>query len=93
MLKLTGNVGKSVIVNAIKKDNINDIELLKQLAKVNRVKMKRDSYATDGTDFTFKEGLWYIVEQDKYGITVYSEDMESMMFLNYDEADRFLYQA
>ena len=33
-------------------DNINDIELLKQLAKANRVKMKRDSYATDGTDFT-----------------------------------------
>ena len=54
--------------------------------------MKRDSYATDGTDFTFKEGLWYIVEQDQYGITVYSEDMESMMFLNYDEADRFLCQ-
>ena len=74
-------------------DTINDIELLKQLAKSNRVKMKRDSYATDGTDFTFKEGLWYIVEQDQYGITVYSEDMESMMFLNYDEADRFLCQA
>ena len=71
-------------------DNINDIELLKQLAKANRVKMKRDSSATDGTDFIFKEGLWYIVEQDQYGITVYSEDMESMMFLNYDEVDRFL---
>lgn len=71
-------------------DNIDDIELLRQLAKANRVKMKKDSYATDGTDFIFKEGLWYIVEQDQYGITVYSEDMESMMFLNYDEADRFL---
>ena len=74
-------------------DNINDIELLKQLAKANRVKMKRDSSATDGTDFIFKEGLWYIVEQDQYGITVYSEDMESMMFLNYEEADRFLCQV
>lgn len=71
-------------------DNIDDIDLLRQLAKANRVKMKKDSYATDGTDFIFKEGLWYIVEQDQYGITVYSEDMESMMFLNYDEADRFL---
>lgn len=73
-------------------DNIDDIELLRQLAKSNRVKMKKDSHATDGTDFIFKEGLWYIAEQDQYGITVYSEDMESMMFLNYDEADRFLYQ-
>ena len=74
-------------------DNINDIELLKQLATANRGKMKRDSYATDGTGFNFKEGLWYIVEQEQYGITVYSEDMESMMFLNYDEADRFLCQS
>lgn len=52
--------------------------------------MKKDSHATDGTGFIFKEGLWYIVEQDQYGITVYSENMESMMFLNYEEADRFL---
>jgi len=73
-------------------DNIDDIELLKNLAKANRVKMKKDSHATDGTGFIFKEGLWYIVEQDQYGITVYSENMESMMFLNYEEADRFLYQ-
>lgn len=72
-------------------DNINDIDLLRKLAKGNRVKIKKDSYATDGTDFLFKEGLWYIVEQDQYGITVYSEDMESFMFLNYDEADNFLY--
>ena len=46
----------------------------------------------DGTGFVFKENLWYIAEQDQYGITVYSEDMESMMFLNYDEADRFICQ-
>ena len=52
--------------------------------------MKKDSHATDGPGFIFKEGLWYIVEQDQYGITVYSENMESMMFLNYEEADRFL---
>ena len=73
-------------------DNITDIELLRKLAKQNRVKMKKDSHATDGTNFIFKEGLWYIVEQDQFGITVYSEDMESMLFLNYEEADRFLCQ-
>ena len=71
-------------------DNITDIELLRKMAKSNRVQMKKDSYATDGTDFTFKENLWYIAEQDQFGITIYSEDMESMMFLNYDEADRFI---
>lgn len=73
-------------------DNITDIELLRKMAKSNRVQMKKDSYATDGTGFVFKENLWYISEQDQYGITVYSEDMESMMFLNYDEADRFICQ-
>lgn len=74
-------------------DNITDIELLRKLAKVNRVRMKKDSNATDGTDFIFKEGLWYIAEQDQFGITIYSEDMESMIFLNYFEADRFLYEV
>lgn len=72
-------------------DNITDVELLRKLAKANRVRIKKNSHATDGTDFVFKENLWYIVEQDQFGITIYSEDMESMMFLNYDEADRFLY--
>ena len=74
-------------------DNITDIELLRKMAKENRVKMKIDSNATDGTDFVFKENLWYIAEQDQYGITIYSEDMESMMFLNYEEADRFIYET
>ena len=73
-------------------DNITDIELLRKMVKANRVQMKMDSTATDGTDFIFKEGLWYIAEQDHYGITIYSEDMESMMFLNYEEADRFICQ-
>lgn len=74
-------------------DNITDIELLRKMAKSNRVRMKKDSYATDGTNFVFKENLWYIAEQDQYGITIYSEDMESMMFLNYEEADRFIYET
>ena len=73
-------------------DNITDIEILRTLAKQNRVKMIKDSSADDGTDYIFKEGYWYMVEQDQYGITVYSDDMESMMFLNYDEAERFVCQ-
>ena len=73
-------------------DNITDINVLRELVKQNRVKMIKDSYATDGTDYIFKEGYWYIVEQDQYGVTIYSEDMESIMFLNYDETERFICQ-
>lgn len=73
-------------------DNITDIETLRTLAKQNRVRMKKDSYATDGTDYVFKERYWYIVEQDQYGVTIYSDNMESIMFLNYDEIERFVYQ-
>lgn len=71
-------------------DDITDIEVLRNLAKRNMVQMKKDSYATDGTDFIFKKGHWYFVDQYQYGVTVYTEDSSSMMFLNYDEADRFL---
>lgn len=73
-------------------DKITDIEVLRRLAKQNRVKLKKDSYATDGTNYVFKEGYWYIAEQDQYGLTIYSDDMESIMFLNYDEVERFIYQ-
>lgn len=71
-------------------DNINDVEVLRNLAKRNMVQMKKDCYATDGTGFIFKKGHWYFVEQDEYGVTIYTEDSSSMVFLNYDEADRFL---
>ncbi len=71
-------------------DNINDIELLRNLVKRNMVQMKKDCYATDGTDFTFKKDLWYFVEHDQNGVTIYTEDSASMAYLNYDEADRFL---
>ena len=39
-------------------DNINDIEVLRDLAKKNRVKMKKDAYANDGTNYLFKENHW-----------------------------------
>lgn len=73
-------------------DKITDIEVLRALAKQNRVKMKKDSFATDGTNYIFKEGYWYIAEQDQYGVTIYSDNMESIMFLNYDEVERFVCQ-
>lgn len=36
-------------------DDITDIEILRNLVKRNMVQMKKDSYATDGTDFIFKK--------------------------------------
>lgn len=40
-------------------DKITDIEVLRTLARQNRVKMKKDSHATDGTDYIFKQGYVY----------------------------------
>ncbi len=33
-----------------------------------------------------------MLEHDQYGVSIYSDDMESIMFLNYDETERFLCQ-
>lgn len=71
-------------------DNINDIDVLRNLVKRNMVQIKKDLKATDGTDYVFKQGLWYFVDQDEDTITIYTEDCSSAAFLMYDEADRFL---
>lgn len=71
-------------------DNITDIELLRNLVKRNMVQMKKDCRATDGTDFIFKKGLWYFVDQDQYDVTMYTEDFSSMACLTYDEAEEYL---
>jgi hypothetical protein len=77
-------------------EEISSLEQAKEIIKMLtssvlcKVKMKRDSYAEDGTDFIFKEGLWYIAEQDQSGVTIWSDDMKTMMFLNYDEVDMFI---
>lgn len=71
-------------------DNINDIELLRNIAKSYMIQMKQDTNANDGTDYIFKKGYWYFLDQDETGITVYTEDGSHACFLEYDEADRFL---
>lgn len=71
-------------------DNINDIELLRNLLKKNMVQMKSDAIATDGTDFVFKKGLWYFIEQDGNSVAIFTTDGSSMACFTYDEADRFL---
>lgn len=71
-------------------DNINDIELLKDIAKSYMIQMKQDTNANDGTYYIFKKGYWYFFDQYETGITVYTEDSSHACFLEYDEADRFL---
>ena len=71
-------------------DNINDIEVLRKLAKSGRAKLKKDINSTRG-DYTFKKGFWYLVEQDAYGVTVISDDyMHEVFFHDYIDADEYL---
>ena len=42
-------------------DNINDIELLRKIAKTARVQLLMN---IEKGDFIFKKGFWYLVEQD-----------------------------
>ena len=71
-------------------DNINDIEVLREAAKECRVKIKED--VKDDTDtYTFEKGYWYIVEQDKYYVTIYSNDYKYTRMFAYKEASKYLY--
>ena len=71
-------------------DNINNINVLKKLLKRNMVQIKEDADANDGTDFVFKKGHWYYIEQDQHYVTVYSDDYESSICFDYDEAEKYL---
>ena len=68
-------------------DNINDIELLRKIAKTARVQLLMD---IEKGDFIFKKGFWYLVEQDCFGITIYSDDYKYEHYFTYKEADKCL---
>ena len=68
-------------------DEINDIEILRTLAKRNRVKINRDIPALKG-DYVFKKGYWYMVSQDEHYVYLYSEYHIDMVILTYSEAMR-----
>lgn len=39
----------------------------------------------------FKEGEWYLVKQDEYSVTLYSEDeANAILTMSYEEADQYL---
>ena len=70
-------------------DNINDIEVLREIAKESRTKMKEDA-DSDCDGYTFKKGYWYYCEQDKYYVTIYSDDYKHTRMFTYKEADKYL---
>ena len=75
----------------MKIDEITDIEQLRELAKTCRAKVLKDCKATDGSDFIFKAGEWYMVEQDEEGVTLYSEDEnEATISFPYEDCDVIL---
>lgn len=72
-------------------DNINDIEVLRELVKKSSVKIKEDIYATDGSKYLFKKNHWYHMIQDDISITIYSDDCKSeCCFYTYDMAKKHL---
>lgn len=73
-------------------DNINDIEVLREVAKESRVKMKEDVDSEYG-GYTFKKGHWYFCEQDEYYVTIYSDYSDNgvySMTFTYKEAGEYL---
>ena len=70
-------------------DNINDIEVLRKVAKYGRAQLKKDVDSVNG-DYTFKEGFWYFVEQDEYGVTIFSDNYYHEVTFTYEEASKFL---
>lgn len=70
-------------------DNINDIEVLRELAKESRVKMKEDVDSEYG-NYIFKKDYWYIIEQDEYYVTIYSDDYNHTKMFTYKEAGKYL---
>lgn len=70
-------------------DNINDIEVLREAAKECRVQIRED-FKDDLDVYTFKKGYWYIVEQDEYYITIYSNDYKYVRMFTYKNASEYL---
>lgn len=70
-------------------DNINDVEVLREAAKYMRVQLREDIIDDTG-HYIFKKGFWYIIEQDDYYVTIYSDDCAYTRMLTYIEANKYL---
>ena len=65
-------------------DNINNIEVLRKIAKNGRAQLKYD------IDEIFRKGFWYLVEQDYFGVTIFSDDYQYEKTFTYEEAEKCL---
>ena len=70
-------------------DNINDIEVLREAAKYNRVRLKKDVISDDG-DYTFQKGFWYFIEQDKNGVYIFTDRCTHSTEFTYETAREYL---
>ena len=68
-------------------DKITDIELLRTLCKRNMMCMAE---TIETPTHIYKKGEWYFFLQDKDGIFLYLNNVTCGLFLDYDEAERFL---
>lgn len=69
-------------------DNINDIEMLREAAKRGRVQIKKTIAAT-GSEYIFRKGFWYFIDQDENGVTIYSEHYIHRVTIPYRLADEY----
>lgn len=69
-------------------DNINDIEVLREAAKSGRARLLK-SVGAEGSEFVFRKGLWYLIEQDEDGVTMYSEHYIHKVTIPYRLADEY----
>lgn len=68
-------------------DKITDIELLRTLCKRNMMCMAE---TIETPTHIYKKGEWYFFIQDEDGIFLYLNNVTCGLFLDYDEAERFL---
>lgn len=69
-------------------DNIDNVEELRRIAKKGRVKLKKDIMLPNG--YIFRKDFWYLVEQDYYGVIIFTDDYANEAVFNYEEAEKFL---
>lgn len=69
-------------------DNIDNVEELRRIAKKGRVKLKKDIMLPNG--YIFRKDFWYLVAQDYFGVTIFTDDYAEEVVFSYEEAEKFL---
>lgn len=69
-------------------DNIDNVEELRRIAKKGRTQLNKDVILPNG--YIFRKGFWYLLEQDYFGVTIFTDDYAYEAFFSYEEAEKFL---